>query len=266
MELTGSFYHADYGYVVLATPVLFVIYEGDDFPSNGTLVLTGANGTKAELNAIDYLYCECKSDSDGDGAYEWESGAMLWSDLYETEDPIPSPPTSGEWSGTAGFGEIDFVVNAEGNGIEEVTITFKDYKCGIVTSNGTLNVSFNPPSSIDKGYVAFDFDLDPPPADETLTMEGTFNTIGTSISGTYEADFYGTICTGTWSASPGSVSTPVKIEWNNVGTVITYDYSGGVLAGMTFHRKFDVTSGSGNVRIRATLKERSGVITREIKK
>ncbi|MHC4105333.1 MAG: hypothetical protein ACYSR9_10365 [Planctomycetota bacterium] len=257
VELTGKFYHPGYGYVVLTTPVLFVIYEGDDFPYSGSLVLTGANGTKAELNAIDYLYCECKSDSDGDGAYEWESGAMLWSDLYETEDPVPSPPTSGEWSGTAGFGEIDFVVNAEGNGIEEVTITFKDYKCGIVTSNGILNVSFNPPSSIDEGHVAFDFDLDPPPVDETLTMEGTFNAIGTSISGTYEADFYGTMCTGTWSASPGSASTPVKIEWDDSTPqkLISREYSGGLLSAMKFFRRFTVTSASGDLQIKATLKD-----------
>ena len=40
--------------------------------------------TKAVLNAIDYLHCECKSDSDGDGVYGWESGAMLWTDLHET--------------------------------------------------------------------------------------------------------------------------------------------------------------------------------------
>ena len=259
VELTGRFYHPDYGYVVLTTPVLFVIYEGDDFPSDGSLVLSGANGTKAELNAIDYLYCECKSDSDGDGVYDWESGAMLWTDLYETDDEESSPPTAGEWSGTAGFGEIDLVVNAEGNGIEEVTIAFEDYKCGIVTSNLILNVSFNPPSSIDTGQVAFDFDLDPPPVDTTLTMEGTFNTSGTSISGTYEADFYDTICTGTWSATPRSASAPVIIEWVEGGTqtIINYHYSGGVLSGMTFHRKFEVTSGSGNVQIQATLKDSS---------
>jgi len=84
VELTGRFYHPDYGYVVLTTPILFVIYEGDDFPLDGSLVLSGANGTKAELNAIDHLNCECKSDSDGDGFYDWESEAMLWTDLHET--------------------------------------------------------------------------------------------------------------------------------------------------------------------------------------
>jgi hypothetical protein len=259
VELTGRFYDPDYGYVVLTTTVLFVIYEDDDFPYQGSLVLSGANGTKAELNAIDYLNCECKSDSDGDGVYDWESGAMLWTDLHETGSEGSSPPTAGQWSGTAGFGEIDLVVNAEGNGIEEVTIVFEDYKCGVVTSNLILNVSFNPPSSIDTAHVALDFDLDPPPVDTTLTMEGTFNTSGTSISGTYEADFYGTICTGTWSATPRSASAPVIIEWVEGGTqtIINYHYSGGVLSGMTFHRKFEVTSGSGNVKIQATLKDSS---------
>ena len=82
VELTGRLYHPDYGYVVLTTPVLFVIYDSDDFPSDGSLVLSGASGTKAELIAIDYLNCECKSDSDGDGAYDWESGVISWTDLH----------------------------------------------------------------------------------------------------------------------------------------------------------------------------------------
>ena len=138
VELTGRFYHPDYGYVNLTTRDLFVIYDGDDFPSDGALVLSGADGTKAELIAIDYLYCECKSDSDGDGAWDWESGAMLWSDLHETD--------------------------GEGDRIEWITEGFQ--------------------------------------------------------------------------------------------TSITYHYSGGVLSGMTFHRKFEVTSGSGNVQIKATLKDK----------
>ena len=139
VELTGRFYHPDYGYVVLATPVLFVIGDGDDFPSDGSLVLSGTSGTKAELIAIDYLHCECKCDSDGDATYDWESGVILWTDLHET----------------GGEGE--------------------------------------------------------------------------------------------------------KIEWITEGfqTSITYHYSGGVLSGMTFHRKFEVTGGSGNVQIKATLKDSS---------
>jgi hypothetical protein len=58
-----------------------------------------------------------------------------------------------------------------------------------------------------------------------------------------------------WVEIAGDDST--AIAWIEVGTIIPYHYSGGVLSGMTFHRKFEVTSGFGNVQIRATLKDRS---------
>ena len=58
-----------------------------------------------------------------------------------------------------------------------------------------------------------------------------------------------------WVEISGDDST--AIEWIEVGTVITRHYSGGVLSRMTFHRKFEVTSGFGNVQIQATLKDRS---------
>jgi hypothetical protein len=132
-------------------------------------------------------------------------GNLFYDSVNVTVNAGSAPPTRGEWSGIAGFGEIGFVVNAAGNGIEEVTITFKDYLCGAVISNGIQNFFFNPPIPIDNGYIAFDLDLDPPPVDKTLTIEGIFNNIGTSISGNYEADFYDTICTGTFSATPVSL-------------------------------------------------------------
>jgi len=58
-----------------------------------------------------------------------------------------------------------------------------------------------------------------------------------------------------WAA--GEASTVISWITGGTQTVITYHYSGGVLSGMTFHRKFEVTSGSGNVQIQATLKDSS---------
>jgi hypothetical protein len=60
-----------------------------------------------------------------------------------------------------------------------------------------------------------------------------------------------------WKEFATAEGASTAITWIEEGTVITYHYSGGVLSGMTFHRKFEVTSDSGDVRIRATLKERS---------
>jgi hypothetical protein len=60
------------------------------------------------------------------------------------------------------------------------------------------------------------------------------------------------------SVTAGAGGASTEIAWiEGPGTIINYHYSGGLLIGMTFHRKFEVTSGSGNVRIGATLKDRS---------
>jgi hypothetical protein len=197
VKLTGRFYHPDYGYVELTTPVLFIIYEGDDFPSSGTLVLTGANGARAELNAIDYLHCECKFDSDGDGVYEWESGLMLWSDLHETDGEVSSPPTPGEWSGLAGFGQIELVVNPNSTAIETIVLNFIDFNCGILTSNLTLTATSL--WVISNGQFTADFIIG---GRDEMNIIGTFDDSGTAVSGTYRYNFEGTICTGTWNASP----------------------------------------------------------------
>lgn len=53
------------------------------------------------------------------------------------------------------------------------------------------------------------------------------------------------------------VSTAIAWIEGGTQTIINYHYSGGVLSGMTFHRKFEVTGGSGNVQIQAALKDRS---------
>jgi hypothetical protein len=35
-----------------------------------------------------------------------------------------------------------------------------------------------------------------------MNIRGTFDDSGTAVSGTYEYDFDGTICPGTWEATP----------------------------------------------------------------
>ena len=82
IEMAGTFYHPDFGYVTLATSQPLVLHDGDEWPESGTLVVTGANGSKAMLTAIDHLTCRVEVDGDGDGDYdEWDSGVMNWEDL-----------------------------------------------------------------------------------------------------------------------------------------------------------------------------------------
>jgi hypothetical protein len=87
VEIFGTFYHPYHGHVVVTTEEVFVIYEGDDWPSSGILLMVGANNTRAKLTAIDETTCRVEADTDGDGVYDWDSGPLLWSD-YQSFDQI----------------------------------------------------------------------------------------------------------------------------------------------------------------------------------
>lgn len=93
VEIFGTFYHPDYGYVTVSTeePFFFLILafiEIDEWPRSGRLVMNGANDTNASLTAIEPICpeciepvgrCEISADTDGDGVYDWNSGVLNWS-------------------------------------------------------------------------------------------------------------------------------------------------------------------------------------------
>lgn len=81
VQMDGMFYHPDHGYVILSTPDPIVLLGDDDWPTSGTLVVTGANSAKAKITAIDNTSCYVEADIDGDDAYEWASVTMPWDDV-----------------------------------------------------------------------------------------------------------------------------------------------------------------------------------------
>jgi hypothetical protein len=83
VEIFGTFYHPDYGYVTVSTEESFVIYDGDEWPSSGILLMVGANNTKAKLTAIDETKCRIVADTDGDGVYDYDSGNLYWTDFNQ---------------------------------------------------------------------------------------------------------------------------------------------------------------------------------------
>jgi len=87
VDIFGTFYHPDYGYVFVSTLETFTIYDGDDWPSSGALKVEGINSTKAILTTIDILRCRVEADTDGDGNYDCDSGILNWTD-YEAFDEI----------------------------------------------------------------------------------------------------------------------------------------------------------------------------------
>ena len=76
----GLEYEPDHGYVDVTTEEVFVIHDGDDWPSSGIHLIIGADGNEAKLTAIDNLSFRLEADTDGDGIYDWDSGPLLWSD------------------------------------------------------------------------------------------------------------------------------------------------------------------------------------------
>jgi hypothetical protein len=119
--------------------------------------------------------------------------------LYADHGDGPSPPVAGDWSGTSGFGEIELVVSPDSTAIETIVIRYIDFTCGNVTSNGSITITSSWP--ISSGQFSADLNLDIA-ENRTMKITGTFDDSGTYVSGTYEADYDGILCDGTWDASP----------------------------------------------------------------
>jgi hypothetical protein len=81
IEIFGTFYHPDYGFVNLTTMEPFIVHHEDDWPTSGLFVIQGEKNTQAELSALDQLTCSVAADTDGDGVFDWDSGILNWADM-----------------------------------------------------------------------------------------------------------------------------------------------------------------------------------------
>ncbi len=79
--ISGRFYHPDYGYVDLTTPTRLYIAYGDEWPSSGVMIATGANNSKVKLTAVSNTTYHYEVDANGDGVYEVQQLELLWDDL-----------------------------------------------------------------------------------------------------------------------------------------------------------------------------------------
>ncbi len=81
-SVSGRFYDPDYGYVVVETTTPFRINSGQSWPSQGVMICTGNNNTKARLmvnppppTPTTFVV---EADTDGNGSYDWTSGNLSW--------------------------------------------------------------------------------------------------------------------------------------------------------------------------------------------
>lgn len=80
VEIFGTFYHPDYGYVSFRTSQPFLLHDTDDWPTSGLLVIEGDNDTIAQLTAIDQVRCRIEAYTNDGGIFDWDSGIIDWKD------------------------------------------------------------------------------------------------------------------------------------------------------------------------------------------
>jgi hypothetical protein len=86
VTVSGRFYDPLYGYVDLETEQALRIYDYDEYPSAGILIIEGQTGsaggpTKARFSVIDQDSFQVEVDTNGDGTYDYQSGPILWDNV-----------------------------------------------------------------------------------------------------------------------------------------------------------------------------------------
>ncbi len=90
MEVTGTYYDPDQGYVTVSTTEPFWV-SIEDWPISGILLCVGDKNTKARLTAInDYSY-RIEADTNGDDIYDFNSGDLIWPGATPPTPPTPPP-------------------------------------------------------------------------------------------------------------------------------------------------------------------------------
>jgi hypothetical protein len=98
--MIGRYYDPDYGYADFESTTEFRVYDGEDWPSIGVLIIEGEKGlagdsTKAKLIAISAISYRVEADTDGNGTYDWDSGVLNWPGVIHTLYVDDDDPTCG---------------------------------------------------------------------------------------------------------------------------------------------------------------------------
>jgi hypothetical protein len=78
IAFSGRIYHPVHGYVDLSTEVPFRLEDGADNPSEGVLLLTGADNGKILMTVISESQYQVEADTDGDDTYDWGPQTYAW--------------------------------------------------------------------------------------------------------------------------------------------------------------------------------------------
>jgi len=85
MSFSGTIYDYDYGVSEIATEAPFVFNGNTQYPSSGSLIVTGGaanelaeGATKAKLTILDINSYQVEADTTGDGFYDYSSEPIAW--------------------------------------------------------------------------------------------------------------------------------------------------------------------------------------------
>ena len=81
IEVFGTFYHPEHGYVESTTMEPFIVHYEDEWPTSGLLRIKGGNNTQAQLTPLNQVHLSIEADTDGNGGYDWDSGVLFWDDM-----------------------------------------------------------------------------------------------------------------------------------------------------------------------------------------
>lgn len=107
-------------------------------------------------------------------------------------------PRDGNWVANASFGKCVFTVTASGTKISKLSYQFSNFKCGPASVSGTVEISSSPEWEITDGSFSITSNFG---IDQKMTFSGTYDADNQKFSGTWSAVYYGTNCSGTWSAN-----------------------------------------------------------------
>ncbi|MFC1682902.1 T9SS type A sorting domain-containing protein [Candidatus Zixiibacteriota bacterium] len=131
---------------------------------------------------------------------QWTLNVTVIALLLNGYSSIDAQPTNGDWEVPTDFGEFVFTVNPAGTYIIKNTYNFSDWTCGSVTFSGTISIQSQPGWPITDYQFTIQNYFDPS-RNEKMTINGAFSETEDVASGTWSADIYGTICSGTWDGS-----------------------------------------------------------------
>jgi len=84
VDITGTYYNPDYGYITIATPVTDPLVIDDSvspWPKDGIIIYEGEGNTSAQLTVLDELSYRVVADTDGDAIDDYDSDVLFWADL-----------------------------------------------------------------------------------------------------------------------------------------------------------------------------------------